>query len=145
MRKKTMAESAPQMEVVSILDKTTIVVGGAGVEGLRVGEEVVVLGVGRNLPGTNVPLVVPKETLEVTLVTPSYAIARPAQVTEQEHNFSTIAMSPRLVKRRPPLAVDEGAMTGNPAAIPIRPGDPVARPGDVSKYVERLADARVKK
>ena len=70
-------QTIPRLEVAEILDSTTIVVSGTGVSQLRKGEELLIVGIGPVVRSTNLPLVVPKREVVVTMVSPAYAIARP--------------------------------------------------------------------
>jgi hypothetical protein len=130
-----------QLEVAEILDDSTLVIGGKGAGRLQNHETLLVLGVGPPVRGTDLPLVVPKRSVEVTMVAPAYAIVRPEVIEEEVEvpgyrgGISALAIPPptKIVKRRPKLHVEEKALAGNPGSTPIRVGDPVVRPNDTRK------------
>lgn len=126
----------PLLQVSEILDKTTLVVVGSGIDSLREGETLVVVAVGAPVGSTGVPLVVPKAKLEVTSVLSQYAIVRPEAEEVEERPISTmLAMTAgRKYWRRPALDVDEKDLRGNPARTNIARGDPVLRLSDVKAY-----------
>jgi hypothetical protein len=64
------------MQIGQILDKTTVVIVGPGVEGLKVNEELQILAVGHEIPNLGVPLVVPKAQVRLENVAGAYGIAR---------------------------------------------------------------------
>ena len=138
-----MAEpSIPQLQVTEILDNTTIVVSGSGASQLHPDEKLWVVGVGPVVGTTNLPLVVPKTTVVVTMVSPGYVIARPEakkQQVESPSAFTAIHPSTRTVWRREPMKVEEKSLAGNPGRAPVRVGDPVVRPADVQAFVTKLA------
>lgn len=132
------------MKVAKILDKTTLVITGEGVETLNEGSHVLVLAIGPALPESAAPLVVPKCELEVTLVTPEYAIARTiAYQEEQASPMDYITLTQlgqrRTVTKRPQLTIDESLLAGNPAHEPIQMGDPVVLKGQLGTFVQDLA------
>jgi hypothetical protein len=130
------------MHISQILDKTTVVVAGEGVERLSVGDSLLILAIGTPLPGIGVPLVVKKADLEVDSVTQYYAVARtPEYDVVVQDSVATIAsvFGPKKIRKRDQLRVDESILMGNPAAGPVRIDDPVVEEGELSEYVEMLA------
>jgi hypothetical protein len=134
-------DDVAMMRVSEILDRTTIVIAGEGVESLTIGTELQVLAVGRPLKGIGVPLLVPKANVEVTSVAGVYAIARSPVYTEQKSTLVTDLFS-RSVTKRDALNVDESNLLGNPASAPIAKGDPVVRPNQLAELVKALSDSR---
>lgn len=140
----------PLLEVAEILDTTTLVVSGLGVDQLEHGERLMIVGVGPIVRNTNTPLVVPKRSVQVTMVSPAYALVRP-EVTDEVIQppsaifESVISTKPKTVRRRAPLNVDEKGLAGNPGSAPVRVGDPVVRPTDLAAFVAMLTEARAQK
>lgn len=135
-----MAKGAiPEMEVSEILDKTTFVITGKGMESVQRGSRLTILAVRGKVKNTNAPLVLPKATVEVTSHAGEYVIARP-QITESDESLGGILAltmnSKRTVRRREPLQVEDDSLTGNPAHAPVKVGDPVIREEDLSEYVK---------
>lgn len=128
-------------KVVEIIDRTTIAVGGPGIEELYVGAELFVLAVGPPVGSTGVPLVLPKAKLQVTLATPAYAIARPPiRTVERMTGWATLTQGEKVtVRERPALDVDEKTMRGNPANQPIQLGDPVILVSEQDAFIVALA------
>ena len=134
-----MAQNAPPLfKIASILDGTTFVITGKGIEELPLGQHLAVYAEGPKIPGIVAPVLLEKAALEVTQVAPEYAIVRPPQVEVETNAFAGLT-GERKVWRRPSLGVLEQEKTGNPAAGPIRVGDFVFRPGDLKAVVSYLA------
>jgi hypothetical protein len=127
-----------QLFVSQILDKTTLVIAGAGVETLLEGDILLVLAKGAPLTGTDIPVFVPKAKVEVTLAAGPYAIARPPEVkvVHRDYFAPMLPGGERVSVERPTLRATESQMTGNPAFVPIGVGDPVVRPADLKTYVK---------
>ena len=138
----------PRLRVAAILDKTTLVISGTGIDQLHKDEDLWVVGTGPVVANTDLPLVVPKGTVAVTMIAPAYVIAKPEIVEEEVPVHSVFAgiMPPqpgyKTVKRRPALNVDEQSLAGNPGSTPIRVGDAVIRPKDVGAFVALLAQEK---
>ena len=131
-----MAEEYQPLKVAQLLDKTTVVVAGPRVEALSVGEELQILAVGRDIPGVDAPLIVPKALLKVTSVAGAYAIARTTTYEAQEDPMNWAnPLSRRTVTRHYSLTVNDADLVGNPGQAPVRVGDPVIRPQDLSLLV----------
>jgi hypothetical protein len=130
------------MKISQLLDKTTVVVAGEGIERLGVGDMISVLAIGPKIHGVSVPLVIPKAELEVDAVTKYYVIARSLEyeTTVDTGLAAAIAgMTQQKVRRRDQLRVDEKQLIGNPALAPVTIGDPVVATGELSEYVDHLA------
>jgi len=134
--------AVPIYQVVAILDRTTVLVAGGGIEAVSVGSDLLVLAVGAVIPGANVPLVVPKARLEVTQNAGKYVIARPPEI-ETESTWTALMAAARstTVRQRPPLSVDEKTMLGNPGAVAVKVGDPVIRETQFREYALSLQPA----
>lgn len=131
------------MEVAEILDKTTLVITGEGVDSLQEDDELYILSAGRHIRGTSVPLLIPKAKVVVTAPAGEYAIAQSQTVEETEPSpliTSARMFAPVTRRYRPALSVDEKAMIGNPARSPITIGDPVVRSDDLPNFVKRMAE-----
>jgi hypothetical protein len=131
------------MQIGQILDKTTVVIIGPGVDKLTVNDELQILAVGREIPNVGVPLVVPKAHVRVYSVAGAYVVARTGtyEVEVSAGDFTTFSrtfMQPRKETRRYELAVDEKQMVGNPSNTPVAVGDPVIKPGDLPRFLESL-------
>jgi hypothetical protein len=129
--------NVPIFQVAQLLDKDTVVITGPSVGELNKGERLEVTSVGGKVEGAM--LVVPKATLEVTLVTDKYVIARPPKIETEVGVgaiMSGLARTTRWV--RPELHVDEKELAGNPAYKPVRVGDVVIRAGDLREYAKSL-------
>jgi hypothetical protein len=141
----------PILEIAAFVDPTTVVIVGHRVAYLKEGEELFVLGVGDiNIPKTDVPLVVPKVSLEVTATAGVYAVARtPAEVTLVQNPMMTFAAEvlerTQSIVRRQPLTKDDIQFLGNPAKTPVKVGDIVVVKSDLSKYIEWLAKVNAAK
>jgi hypothetical protein len=136
-------DDVPMMRVSDILDRTTLVIAGPGVEKLTVGEELHIFAVGKEISGLGIPLVVPKATVEVTSVAGVYAIARSPEYTEKVSAFA-LDMFGRTVSKRDALNVDEKSLKGNPGSAPIRPGDPAVQLSKLPELVKALAAVAAK-
>ena len=129
------------MKVAEILDKTTLVISGEGVELLLEDDEIYILSVGREIRDSKVTLIVPKAKVVVTAAAGAYAIARSQLVEVIEDPMRTLTlMMPRKRQVRPALSVDEDAMVGNPGRSPIAIGDPVVKSDDLPDLVKRMAE-----
>lgn len=135
-------KTLPELEVTALLDRRTVVVGGRGLDVLHIGEQLLILAVGNPLPGVGARLVMPKATVEVLQHAGAYVLAAsPAQEEEVASSLSVFMnrSTPKIVRRRPDMNVDEKAIIGNPANEPVRVGDPVIRPSDLADFVAALA------
>ena len=138
-----MTESRPGgvsiFKISQILDRNTVAVTGAGIDELTEGQDLIILAVGKPLPDTVVPLVVPKAQLEVTLAAGAYVLARPPEVTERIKSNLLDMMSRETTHRvRPDLSVADNDIGGNPARQPVRIGDIVIRKHDLKAYVQGI-------
>jgi hypothetical protein len=120
--------------VSAILDKTTLVITGSTVKDLWAGQKLLVLAVGQQIPGSAVPLVVPKARVEVTVAAGAYVLARP------ETQDVLLGFQTGLTRRRPALDVDEGSLLGNPGSGPIKVGDPVILEDSLAEYVASITE-----
>jgi hypothetical protein len=135
----------PVLTVATFVDRTTAVLTGTRLDEFSDGDELYILGVGSTLvPGANVPLVVPKTTLEVTANAGHYLLARSLvqekPVTIPGLSFGLGEMLKDQVKtvyRRDPI-VDKFEFVGNPGALPAAPGDVVIRKNDLAAYLNWL-------
>jgi hypothetical protein len=125
----------PVFKVAQILDKTTLVITGAGVGKLLEGAELLVLALGREIDDPRVPLILPKEQLRTTLVTDAYAIARPPVTAVEDPISSLFGTMPKVVQKRLPFDVKEDQLVGNPARLPVEVGDPVIQPQHFRAFV----------
>ena len=138
----------PRLQVAQILDKTTLVISGTGIDQLHKDEDLWVVGTGSVVANTELPLVVPKATVVVTMIAPAYVIARPKVIEEEVpvQSMFTGILPPqpgyKTVRRRPGLNVDEQTLAGNPGSTPVRVGDAVIRPEDISAFVALLAQEK---
>lgn len=144
-----MSEEYEPFTIAQILDTTTLVIVGTGVGALRKDEELQIVATGLNIPGLNVPLVVPKAYVEVANVAGLYAIARTTTFTTQETPSSLAALgaalgAARTVTKRRQLDVNESQVIGNPANKPVAVGDFVIRPEDLPLLVNYLQRQRSK-
>lgn len=129
-----MAEDLVVLKISQILDRTTVIVAGSGVNKIRPLEDLVVVAVGQPVFGTQAPLVVPKARLEATVITEHYLIARPP-VTNQA---SLLSVMDSMKKGRSALTVSDEDLQGNPGQEPVRVGDIVLRADEISDYVTHL-------
>jgi hypothetical protein len=130
------------MQVGQILDKTTVVIIGPGVDALKLNDELHILAVGREIPNLGVPLVVPKGVLFVQSVAGAYVVARTdTYEVETNQTFGSLAiLAPgRTETRRRQLSVDETQLAGNPSNTPVSVGDPVIRPADLPRFIASLS------
>lgn len=144
-----MSDDYEPFTIAQILDSTTIVIVGNGVESLRPEEELQIVATGLNIPGLNVPLVVPKAHVEVSNVAGLYALARTTTFTTQESspNLASIGAAlagVRTVTKRRQLDVTESQVVGNPANKPVAVGDFVIRPDDLPRLVNFLQRQRAR-
>jgi hypothetical protein len=111
-------------QIAEILDKTTVVIKGTGLESLDPGDELSIVAIGPILPSIGVPLVVQKADLVVDSASKYYAIAKTPQyeVTVEGLPALTGFMGPRKEWRRDALKVDEKQVVGNPAWKPVAVG-----------------------
>jgi hypothetical protein len=133
-------QSYRPMQVGQILDRTTVVIIGPGIEGLKHDDDLQILVVGREIPGLGVPLVVPKAQLRVQSVAGAYVVARTA--TYDVEVAATVnpgaPVQSRMETRRYELKVDEAQLVGNPSNTPVAAGDPVIRPLDLPRFMRAL-------
>jgi len=130
------------MTISQLLDKTTVVIAGNGIDQLSVGDRVSVLAIGPKVHGLTVPLIVPKAELEVDAVTKYYVIARSPQyetLVDTGIGAALAGMTKQKVLRRDQLRIDEKELIGNPALASITVGDPVVPTGELSEFVDYLA------
>jgi hypothetical protein len=135
------------MTVSQLLDKTTVVIAGTGVQSLKAGDDLLILAIGPKLPGLDVPLVVRKADVVVETATKYYAVARtPEYEATVESGIAVLSgMSNKKVWRRDPLKVEEGQLIGNPGWGPVAVGDHVIKAGELSDFVDHLAATASKK
>ena len=149
-----MGEYVHLYEVAEIIDRTTIAITGP-VNNLSEGDDLLVIAVGPPVGNTGTPLVIQKARLEVSLVVgDEYAVCRsPArEVTRTVRaglGVSALFGDEKVTHReRPNLPVEDKSQRGNPAMTPIRVGDPVLVPSQVSAYalhLKELAEEAAKK
>jgi hypothetical protein len=130
------------MQIGQILDKTTVVVIGPGVEGLKINDDIQILAVGKEIPNLAVPLIVPKAALKVQSTAGAYVVARTStydvEIDPGAPWRSVFDTGKRTETRRHQLTVDEGQMVGNPSNTPVAVGDPVIKPGDLARFIAFL-------
>lgn len=140
----------PVLKIVKVLDRTTLVLSGKGLDEIREGEPLVVLGLGPTLDEVGgAPLVVVKASVVVTANAGDYVVASPpgTEVEEPATNFSAMLYGmkqTRTVVRREPLTVTESELSGNPASRAVAIGDPVIRRADYKAFVQALKTASTK-
>jgi hypothetical protein len=134
----------PLLKVLRILDPQTLVLGGAGLDKIHEGTDLIVVAVGPKIEEAGgAPVVLPKANLEVTQHAGAYVIARPP-LREVEVAASSLASvlaataSTRKVKQREPLTVPENEVSGNPATRVVRLGDSAIRKDDLKNFVAFL-------
>ena len=132
-------KKVPVFQVSQILDKTTLLITGDKVGDLSMGSVLLILAVTKSRSLKGIPLVLPKVTLEVTLVTDFYAVARPPVEKHVSSSTMMTLTTSTTISRRPKLDVEESNLVGNPASIPIAIGDPVIEKVNLRDYVAELA------
>ena len=130
------------MRISQLLDKTTVVITGEGIERLKTGGALHVLALGVKTPEMAVPLVIPKADLVVDAVTRYYVIAKTPEYETTINTglgLSMAEMFQKKVWKREPLRVDEKLLVGNPALGSVKPGDPVVPTNEISEFVDYVA------
>jgi hypothetical protein len=132
------------MQVGQILDKSTVVITGPGVENLKIGDELQILAVGREIPTIGVPLVVPKAVVLVQSNAGPYVLARTGTYEAEVDPISSLGSIGSLYlgktkeMRRYELRVDDKQIVGNPATSQVSVGDPVIKPSDLQRFIASL-------
>ena len=130
------------LKVLQILDKRTLVIGGApgDLEYLSIDLGLSVLSPpGPMVPEVNVPLVVPKADIVVTANLGHYVIAKSDVETEERPMFLSLHLREQH-KYRPNLNVRESQAIGNPGSSEIAVGDVVIPTQELPAYIKQLAE-----
>ena len=128
------------LEIVAIIDSTTVAIAGSGSHNLKENDELYILAVGRSIvPKVDLPLVAPKGKVIVTFPAGYYVLARTPVEEKYAAGFAITAadiFSPRVVERRAHLNVNENEMLGNPGRHGVRVGDPVVKVDELVNYIQ---------
>jgi hypothetical protein len=135
----------PVLELLAFADSTTAVLGGVGLSEIDEGDELYVLGISEaNIPKLNVPLVVPKASLEVTANAGVYILAKSPKlevlVPSPLFGGALASMLGDTVRtlERMDISKDREQFLGNPGRGYAKVGDVVVQKSDLAKYISWL-------